>query len=390
MLRYLNAGESHGPRLTAVLEGLPSGLDIDVEALNRELGRRQQGYGRGGRMKIERDRCEITAGVRFGQTLGSPVCLNITNRDWENWQEKMSVTPKERNDSQRVVRPRPGHADLPGALKYNHRDIRNILERSSARETAIRVAVGAVCRQFLSHFGITINSHVIMIGGIWGRGYTERDRLVSPEDFWARAEKSKVRCVDEEASKAMVARIDRAIADKDSVGGVFEVIVQGIIPGLGSHVHWDRKLDGLLAGSFMSIQAVKGVEIGLGFGYGILSGSQVHDEIFCEDGAFSHHTNNAGGIEGGMSNGEDLVIRAVMKPIPTLRKPLHSVDIDTRQPEEAAYERSDVCAAPAAAVIGEAVAAYTIAQVLLEKFGGDSLRETKRNFDAYRKQIKEF
>lgn len=390
MLRYLNAGESHGPRLTAVLEGLPSGLDIDVEALNRELGRRQQGYGRGGRMKIERDRCEITAGVRFGQTLGSPVCLNITNRDWENWQEKMSVTPKERNDSQRVVRPRPGHADLPGALKYNHRDIRNILERSSARETAIRVAVGAVCRQFLSHFGITINSHVIMIGGIWGRGYTERDRLVSPEDFWARAEKSKVRCVDEEASKAMVARIDRAIADKDSVGGVFEVIVQGIIPGLGSHVHWDRKLDGLLAGSFMSIQAVKGVEIGLGFGYGILSGSQVHDEIFCEAGAFSHHTNNAGGIEGGMSNGEDLVIRAVMKPIPTLRKPLHSVDIDTRQPEEAAYERSDVCAAPAAAVIGEAVAAYTIAQVLLEKFGGDSLRETKRNFDAYRKQIKEF
>ncbi len=390
MLRYLTAGESHGPRLTAIIEGLPAGLSITAETINKDLARRQCGYGRGGRMKIETDTVEILSGVRWGETLGSPVTLCVINRDWENWHEKMSVDRAHRDDSIRVTRARPGHADLPGAIKYNHKDVRNILERSSARETAVRVAVGGVAKCLLAHFGITINGFVSAIGGI---------QAVRPDlplaHLVAQAAGSELFTYDPSVEAAMKAHIDQMKAAGDSVGGVVEVVASGVPVGLGSHVQWDRKLDARLAMALMSIQAIKGVEIGCGFAAAATPGSRVHDQIYYgDDGAgrhgFHRRTNNAGGIEGGISNGEDIVVRAAMKPIPTLYKPLPTVDLDSKGAVEATVERSDVCAVPAAAVVAEAVVAIELASAFLEKFGGDSLGEIRRNYDSYLTYLQEF
>ena len=390
-LRYLTAGESHGPQLTAIIEGLPAGIPVFTGGIDRELARRQLGYGRGGRMKIETDTVEILSGVRWGETLGSPVTLVVKNRDWENWSEKMSPQPGHRDDSLAVTRPRPGHADLTGALKYDHTDVRNVLERSSARETAVRVAVGALAKQLLGEFGIHIGGYVTAIGGI----------SVSPpclpfEELWRIAAESELFCCDRLFEEPLKRAIDVAKAAGDTLGGVIEVQVLGCPPGLGSHVHWDRKLDARLSMALMSIQAIKGVEVGLGFGAADRPGSKVHDEIFydvaqLETGALSpiyRTTNNAGGIEGGMSNGEPIVLRAAMKPIPTLYKPLRSVDMRTHEPFEAAVERSDTCAVPAALVVAEAVVAIEVATAFLEKFGGDSLTEIRRNFRGYCEQVR--
>jgi chorismate synthase len=390
MFRYLTAGESHGPRLTAIVEGLPSGVEITAEAINRDLARRQQGYGRGGRMKIETDTVEILSGVRWGESLGSPLTLSVINRDWQNWQEKMSAESIHRDDSQRVTRARPGHADLAGSIKYNHRDVRNILERSSARETAVRVAVGGVAKCLLSHFGIAVHGFVTQLGGIG----TTRPRLPLAElvDLAARSE---LFTYDTAVEGDMKAHIDAMKAAGDSVGGVVEVIASGVPVGLGSHVQWDRKLDARLAMALMSIQAIKGVEIGAGFAAAAAPGSRVHDEIGYtpaggEHSGFHRFTNNAGGIEGGISNGEEIVVRAAMKPIPTLYKPLKTVDLETKEVVEAAVERSDVCAVPAASVVAEAVVAIELAAAFLEKFGGDSLAEVRRNFDGYLAQVKAY
>jgi len=385
MLRYLTAGESHGELLMGIIEGMPAGLLIRVTDIDNDLARRQGGYGRGGRMKIEKDTVKIFSGVRWGKTLGGPIGLMVRNKDWDNWRAKMSTDPAFLNTAEPVTRPRPGHADLAGVLKYGMTDIRNILERSSARETAMRVAVGAVTKRLLDEFGITITSHVIAIGGVYARG----DKM-SLKEIRKRAEASDVRCADHHAEKRMKLKIDEAAAAGDSLGGIFEIIVSGAPVGLGSHVHWDRKLDGRLAAAIMSIQAMKGVEIGSGFGVANRPGSKVHDEIFWgPKGGFFRRTNHAGGIEGGMSNGEDITLRAAMKPIPTLMKPLRSVDMDAKKPFKAAVERSDVCAVPAAAVVGEAVAAFEIASALIEKFGGDSVDEMKRNYEQYRKYLKD-
>jgi len=396
MLRYLTSGESHGRELTAILDGMPAGLDIDAQAVNRDLARRQGGYGRGGRMKIETDRVEITSGVRWGKTTGAPIAVIIRNKDWENWLEAMAVAIPDRvEDAREVTRPRPGHADLAGGLKYGHRDLRNILERSSARETAARVAVGAFARRLLDAFDIRVFSCVTELGGVrWSR--------TGKADAWTlfkASEGSSVRCPDAGTSKKMTARIDKAKAAGDSLGGVFEVVITGVPPGLGSHVQWDRKLDARYACAMMSIQAIKGVEVGVGFKAGGLPGSKVHDEIFYgkttggkalwwpQSPAFYRKTNNAGGIEGGMSNGEPIVLRAVMKPIPTLYKPLRSVDIASKEQFRASVERSDVCAVPAAAVVAEAVAAYETAAAFLEKFAGDSMEEIARNYRGYLDQV---
>lgn len=391
MLRYLTAGESHGPQLTAIIEGLPAGLMVHAGEINCELARRQKGYGRGGRMKIETDTVEILSGVRWGATLGSPVTLAVRNRDWENWHEKMSPLEQFRDDAIAVTRPRPGHADLTGAMKYNHSDVRNILERSSARETAVRVAVGAMAKQLLSAFGIRVGGYVTVIGGI-----TVSPPCLPYEELWQIAGSSELFCCDPLFEEPLKKSIDSAKADGDTLGGVIEIQVLGCPPGLGSHVHWDRKLDARLAMALMSIQAIKGVEVGLGFGVAERPGSKVHDEIFhdveqLESGALSpiyRTTNNAGGIEGGMSNGEPIVLRAAMKPIPTLYKPLRSVDLRTHEPFEAAVERSDTCAVPAALVVAEAVVAMEIASAFLEKFGGDSMVEIQRNFNGYCGQIR--
>ncbi|MBI5493333.1 MAG: chorismate synthase [Deltaproteobacteria bacterium] len=393
MLRYLTSGESHGKALMAILEGMPSGLAISSSFINGELKRRQSGYGRGGRMRIESDRAEIISGIRGGLTLGSPIGLLINNRDWENWKDAMSpgaVT----GDSRAVTRPRPGHADLTGGLKYDHTDLRNILERSSARETAARVAVGAVAKRLLEEFGIEVYSWVTNIGGVeWKASHDKPGRI------FEMAEASDLRCPDAKATDEMKKRIDRARKDGDSLGGIFEVVAVGVPPGLGSHVQWDRKLDGRLAQALMSIQAIKGVEAGVGFRAGALPGSRVHDEIFYKRGGtkvrgfwpqtprFFRKTNNAGGIEGGMSNGEPVVLRAVMKPIPTLYKPLRSIDIQTKRPFKASVERSDICAVPAAAVIAEGAVAFELANAFIDKFGGDSVAETGRNYRGYLKQI---
>lgn len=400
MLRYLTAGESHGKQLTAILEGMPSGLKLDAASIDADLSRRQSGYGRGGRMRIEADRVEITSGVRWGVTLGSPIAMNIRNRDWENWVGIMGPeVPPSYDLSRTVTRARPGHADLTGGIKYGHRDLRNILERSSARETAARVAVGAAAKRLLGEFGISVVSYVTGIGGArW-----KRSGATTPEELFKRAEASEVRCPDKKSSVEMMKSIDSARKNGDSLGGVFEVVATGVPPGLGSHVQWDRKLDSLLAAALMSVQAIKGVEVGLGFGVGTLPGSLVHDEIFYGKGvkkapsgywpqtpSFFRKTNNAGGIEGGMSNGEPVVLRAAMKPIPTLYKPLRSVDIETKRPFKASVERSDVCAVPAAAVIGEAVVAFELARVFLEKFSGDSVAEIERNYRGYLKQVAEY
>lgn len=395
MLRVLTAGESHGRELTAILEGMPSGLAVSSAGIDAELRRRQSGYGRGGRMKIETDRVEITAGVRHGKTLGSPIALVVRNRDWENWTSIMSPDASAASTEKSVTRPRPGHADLTGGLKYGHRDLRNVLERSSARETTMRVAAGALAKRLLDEFGMKVFSWVVEIGGVKAKA------AGVPEALFKRAENSEVRCPDDAASRAMMARIDKAKAEGDSLGGAFEVVLTGVPPGLGSYVQWDRKLDARCAFALMSIQAIKGAEVGMGFRAASTPGSGVHDEIFYSSKGssakfwprrpgFTRKTNNAGGIEGGMSNGEPIVLRGAMKPIPTLYKPLRSVDIGTKKPFKASVERSDTCAVPAAAVIAESVVAFEIAAAFLEKFGGDSVKETGRNYRGYLDEISRY
>ena len=397
-LRFLTSGESHGQALVGIIEGIPAGVPVSAADIDGELYRRQQGYGRGGRMKIESDRARIMAGVRWGMTLGSPISIIVENRDWQNWSEGMSPEAGHANSISPVTRPRPGHADLAGVLKYGHEDIRNILERSSARETAMRVALGAIARRFLSLFGIRVGSYVTGIGGVRSEeaGPPSKEKVLL--ETFRKAEASPVRCPDPEISKKMMAAIDRAMKAGNSLGGTFEVFISGLPAGLGSHIQWDRKLDGRFAQAVMSIQAIKGVEIGAGFGMGERSGAEVMDEIFFSRrggekgraGGFYRKTNNAGGIEGGMTNGMPVIIRAAMKPIPTLRKPLRSVDIRTGRTFEAAYERSDVCAVPAAAVVAEAMAALVAADSMIEKFGGDSAGEARRNFDSYVTAMKRF
>jgi chorismate synthase len=384
----LTAGETHGPQLTAIVEGLPSNLKIDFEELNYQLHRRQLGYGRGKRMQIEKDTARIVGGVRHGRTTGAPVALVIENKDWQNWAHVMNVEPVEGTDEElrRVHRPRPGHADLNGGLKYNLKDLRNVLERSSARETAARVAVGALARQLLAEFGIKIAGQVIRIGEIEARRYD------LPIDEIARiTEESPVRVVDKEAEAKMIEHIDKIRSEGDSIGGVVEVIVEGVPIGLGSHVQYDRKLDARIAMAVVSINAFKGVEFGIGFEAGRLPGSKVHDEIlYSEDLGYYRASNRLGGFEGGMTNGMPIVVRGVMKPIPTLLKPLASVDIDTKQPFKAQVERTDSCAVPAASVVMEHVVAWEVANAFLEKFGGDSMEEIRANYEQYLKQLERY
>jgi chorismate synthase len=406
LLRFLTAGESHGKALVGILEGVPSGLSISAEDIDRDLKRRQLGYGRGARMKIESDHVTILTGVRWGKTIGSPIALYIENKDWKNWIEGMSTDSADGNSLPAVTKPRPGHADLAGAIKYDQHDLRNILERSSARETAVRVALGAIAKNFLKEFGMTIGSYIIQIGKI---KFNQSKKILRSSEklllsLFEKAEKSSVRCPDEEISGKMVELISKATQERNSLGGIFEVFVTGVPIGLGSHIQWDKKLDGRLAKALMGIQAIKGVEIGLGFDMARHLGSEVMDEIFyraksseqraqsngSQVSGFYRKTNNAGGIEGGMTNGMPIIIRIAMKPIPTLKKPLRSVDIMTKKPVEATYERSDICAVPAAGVIGEAMVALTIADVFLEKFGGDSMIETKRNYESYFEYIRKW
>ena len=388
IFRFLTAGESHGEALTAVIDGVPAGLRLAEADIDGDLARRQRGYGRGGRMKIERDRVHIVSGVRWGQTLGSPLTLQIANRDWENWKATMSVAPPEPGTAlKEVTRPRPGHADLAGAMKYGHHDIRNVLERSSARETTARVAVAAVAKRLLAEFRITILSHVTEIGGVRIPG----DFEMPWDDVERRAEASDVRCADPETEAAIIAAIDDAKAKGDTLGGVFEVVALGCPVGLGSYVQWDRRLDGRLAQAFSAIQAIKGVELGLGFEAARRPGSAVHDEIlFDAESGFRRSSNNAGGLEGGVTNGQPVVVRAGMKPLSTLRTPLKSVDLATKEAVEAVVERSDVCAVPAAGIVGEAMMAIVLANAFLEKFGGDSIDEIRRNHTAYVNSLKQW
>ncbi len=387
MLRFLTAGESHGPCLTAIVEGCPAGFAIDIGAINHDMRRRMLGYGRGGRMKIEQDTAEIRSGVRFGETLGSPITLVVENRDWKNWQKKMSSRPEDRDAAEAVTRPRPGHADLAGVLKYNHDDVRNVLERASARETAARVAVGGIAKALLRSFGIVVRGWVAEIGGI-----VANHSGMDPETIFAAAEASEVRVADPDAERRIIARIDECKERGDTLGGLVEVVTTGLPPGLGSHVHWDRKLDGRLGHALMSLQSVKGVEIGLGFEMARRAGSAVHDEIYFDEATrtFTRRTNNSGGTEGGMTSGAPLVVRVALKPLSTLMKPLRSVDIGTKEEAKGAIERSDVCAIPAAAVIAESVVAFVVADAFLEKFGGDSRVEIRRNYDGYLEQIRNF
>lgn len=387
-LRYLTAGESHGKGLTSILEGLPANIPLTEAAINTQLKRRQLGYGRGGRMKIETDTVEITSGVRHGKTIGSPIALWVANKDFRAWTNEMSVSEIDGFESaKKVEHPRPGHADLNGGLKYNQRDLRNILERASARETTIRVAMGAVCREFLYQLGIRATAHVINIGGI-----TVGNDRPSFDEIAKLQEDDPCRCIDAAVSKKMMARIDDAKKNGDSVGGIFEVIITGLPVGLGSHVQWDRKLDGRMAQTMLSIQAIKGVEFGMGFGVGDVFGSEVHDGIFYNDKtkSFARRSNRAGGFEGGMTTGENIVIRGVMKPISTLYTPLESVHLETKQSYEASIERSDTCAVPAAGVIAENALCFDIAEAVLEKFGGDSLEETLRNFKSYQEYVRSY
>ncbi len=386
MLRFFTAGESHGPALTSVVEGFPAGVTVTAEAIDRDLARRQQGYGRGGRMKIERDQVQLRSGIRFGETLGSPITLVVENRDWKSWTRKMSPLAEDRDEAIAVSRPRPGHADLSGALKYDRRDVRDVLERASARETTMRVAVGALAKCLLGPLGIEVRGWVSEVGGI-----RARHEGLSHDAIFAAAERSEVRVADPQAEREIVALVDECKRAGDTLGGVAEVVATGLAPGLGSHVHWDRKLDGRLAGALLSLQAAKGVEIGLGFEAARRRGSQVQDEI-AYDGSergFRRLSNNAGGTEGGMSNGEPLVVRVAFKPISTLMRPLRSVDLCSKEEALASIERSDVMAIPAAAVIAEAVVAFELARAALEKFGGDSLREILRNREGYLAQVRE-
>jgi chorismate synthase len=396
-VRYFTAGESHGKALIGILEGIPSGFSLSPEDINKDLRRRQGGYGRGGRMQIEADQAEILSGVRWGKTTGAPIAVLVRNRDWENWREGMSPSEEYAGSIPPVVRPRPGHADLAGALKYHTRDMRDILERSSARETAMRVAVGAAAKKVLAAFAVRIGSLVIRIGSVGMKTpkahYASEKKLLS---LYAKSEKSPVRCPDSQTSSSMVKLIDEAVKKQTSLGGVFQVFVAGVPAGLGSHIQWDKKIDGRLARAFMSIQAIKGVEIGDGFDIAGRFGAEVMDEIFFSKGhavrgmGFYRKTNHAGGIEGGITNGMPVIITAAMKPIPTLRRPLRSVDITTKKASSAAYERSDICAVPAAAVVGESMAALTIADAFFEKFGGDSMEETTGNLRHYLSLLKEF
>ncbi|KPK45934.1 MAG: chorismate synthase [Dehalococcoidia bacterium SM23_28_2] len=382
MFRFLTAGESHGKALSVIIEGLPAGLPLTEDYIALDLRRRQGGHGRGQRQQIEEDRAEILSGVRHGLTLGSPLSLVIRNRDWPNWQDVMQVEPTT-EATEKLTRLRPGHADLAGAIKYGQDDVRPILERASARETAARVAVGAVARRFLEEFGIAVHSHTLAVGDVTAEPQGEPD--------WASVEESPVRCANREASQQMVRAIDVAREAGDSLGGIFEVWAAGVPIGLGSHVHWDRRLDGRLAQAVMSIQAVKGVGIGGGFALARLPGSQAHDVILpvdqWGDRPWRHATNRAGGLEGGMTNGEPIIVRAALKPISTLAKPLPSADLATGEAIEAHYERSDVCVVPAAGVIGEAMVAIVLAEAMLAKFGGDHIEETKRNYQGYLKTI---
>jgi chorismate synthase len=382
-LRLITAGESHGPGLTCIVEGLPAGLRLDDEALNRDMARRQLGHGRGGRMKIERDRAEVTGGVRHGVTLGSPVALQIANRDYANWEERMNPWPVEAEVSE-VHLPRPGHADLVGTQKYNLADVRNVLERASARETAARVAGGALARSFLRALGVEVRSHVVQIGSVHA---PERDAPLTVADFDG-VDEDPVRCLDREASRAMVAHINVQRKANESLGGVFEVIAFGLVPGLGSHVSWEERLDGRLAGALCSIQAIKGVGLGEGFALAGKPGSEAHDEIFYDDErGFYRESNHAGGLEGGMTTGDPLVARAAMKPLPTLTKPLRSVDIATKEPAQALRERTDSCTVPAAGVVGEAMVAFVLADAYRAKFGGDHIDDVLAAVQAYRERI---
>ena len=388
MLRYLNGGESHGKSLIAILEGVPAGLSLTADDINRDLARRQKGYGRGGRMRIEQDRVEFLSGVRKGETLGTPLTLLVANKDWENWKEIMAPDPGPPVTEKVVTCPRPGHADLVGAIKYNHRDIRNVLEKASARETAIRVAVGGVAKRLLAEFGMQVYSYTVEIGGVTA----SLEKLQPTEDAFQRAEESEVRCPDGNASARMIERIREAKHKGDTLGGVFEVVVTNPPLGLGSYAQWDRRLTARLAMALMSIQAMKGVEVGMGFESARRFGSEVHDEIFYEgsEGGFIRKTNNAGGLEGGITNGQPIVLRTAMKPIATLYNPKQSVDIQTKEPREATVERSDICTVPAAGVVGEAVVAYEMAAAMVEKFGGDNLEEMRRNYASYQAYVRQF
>jgi len=402
MLRFFTAGESHGEALVANLSGIPAGLEVDQAFIDRELWRRQQGFGRGGRMKIETDKAHILSGVRHGKTIGSPIAILLENKDWKNWQESLPVETGDQQKHKRVASPRPGHADLAGALKYNFSEARYVLERASARESAARVSVGAIAKLFLRELGIEVLSHVIAVG---------KATLGNAEVAWEKLQQLHARdevllnCADPEAEQRMKAEVDQALRTGDSVGGVFEVVAHGVPPGLGTYAQWDERLDGMLAMAVMSLQAVKAVEIGTGVESALSFGSTVHDEIgYKKEGGpkeqsgkidapftgFTRASNHAGGIEGGISNGQDILVRGYLKPISTLRRPLGSVDFSTREPVKAAYERSDVCVVPAAGVAAEAMVALTLARCALEKFGGDSMDETRRNFAGYKQQLREF
>ncbi len=390
MFNFITAGESHGKGLVTIIEGLPAGLAVDKSYLDHQLWRRQQGYGRGGRMKIERDEVEILSGIRHGKTIGSPVALLIRNRDFENWQDVMASEPREFTEEKRarkLTRPRPGHTDLAGGLKYDTHDLRDILERASARETAARVAAGALARLLILELGIEVASHTAMIGGL-----PDHPVPATWEEIAAIPDDSPLRCVDKEIEQRMIALIDATREDKDTLGGIFEIVARGAVAGFGSHVQWSRKLDGRLAQAVMSIPAVKAVEIGAGVEVSRTRGSRLHDEIGYNRGSrrFLRPTNRAGGIEGGITNGEEVRVRGHLKPISTLRRPLASLDVVTKELSQAAFERSDIVAVTAAGVIGEAMVAITLADAALEKFGGDSLTEMKRNFEGYREQIERY
>jgi len=391
MLRYFTAGESHGEALVAFLSGLPAGMTVDQAFVDRELWRRQQGYGRGGRMKIESDRARFLSGVHHGRTIGSPIAILLENRDWQNWKESLPVESGDPEKHKRVASPRPGHADLAGALKYDFAEARYVLERASARESAARVAIGAVAKLLLRELGMETLSHVIAVGAV---SIADREICWRQIETLAHQNDVLLSCADPEAEQHMKEEVDKALRTGDSVGGVFEVVAHNVPPGLGSYAQWDERLDGLLAAAVMSLQAVKAVEIGSGIQAAQSPGSAVHDEIgYQREAGFSGFTrtrNNAGGIEGGVSNGQEIRIRGYLKPISTLRRPLQSVDFSTREPVKAAYERSDVCVVPAAGVAAEAMVALTLARCALEKFGGDSLKETKRNFQGYLEQLKSY
>jgi chorismate synthase len=394
MLRYFTAGESHGEALVAFLSGVPAGLKIDQSFLDRELWRRQQGYGRGGRMKIERDTAHILSGVRHGMTIGSPISIQLENRDWKNWQESLPVEDGDPTKHKRVASPRPGHADLAGALKYNFSEARYVLERASARESAARVSVGAIAKLFLRELGLEVLSHVVATGSVTVTDTVPWEIIRALHDRDYSREEVLLNCADPDTEQRMKEAVDKVLRTGDSLGGVFEVVAHHVPPGLGTYAQWDERLDALLAAAVMSLQAVKAVEIGAGVTAAYAPGSAVHDEIgyTASDGftAFSRPRNNAGGIEGGVSNGEEIRVRGYLKPISTLRRPLQSVDFSTREPVKAAYERSDVCVVPAAGVAAEAMVALTLARCALEKFGGDSMTETQRNFEGYCQQLKDY